>query len=68
MYITIRRNCIRKYVILKITVAFMLLILFFPILNCFSMFIFVYNSVRALGTLGSVLDQFYVGCCTVKLH
>jgi len=29
-----------------------------PILNCLSMFIFVYNSVRALGTLGLVLDLF----------
>ena len=37
-----------------------------PILNCLSMFL--YNSVRALGTLGSVLDLFYVGYCTVKLH
>jgi len=29
-----------------------------PVLNCLSMFIFVYNSVRALGTLGPVLDLF----------
>ena len=29
-----------------------------PILNCLSMFIFVYNSVRALGTLGLVLNLF----------
>jgi len=29
-----------------------------PILNCLSMFILVYNSVRTLGTLGSVLDLF----------
>jgi len=29
-----------------------------PILNCLSMFIVVYNSVRAVGTLGPVLDLF----------
>ena len=29
-----------------------------PILNCLCMFIFLYNSVRALGTLGPVLDLF----------
>jgi len=29
-----------------------------PILNCLSMFIFVYNSVQALGTLGPVLNLF----------
>ena len=29
-----------------------------PILNCLSMFIFVYNSVRALGTLGPVFYLF----------
>jgi len=39
----------------------MLLILFFSILNCLSMFIFVYSSVQALGTLGSVLDLFRWG-------
>jgi len=31
------------------------------------MFIFVYNSVRALGTLSPVLDLFEVGCYTVKV-
>ena len=56
LYITTRSTCIRKNVFYENSCLYVDIVL--TILNGLSMFIFVHNSLRALGTLGPVLDLF----------